>query len=127
MSDIVDDPVLDPALKEILDREAEPKKGYVYCAVCSHVVSHVDERIEVNGSHCHEFMNPHGFQFEIGCYRQALGCTISGDRTAADTWFMGYQWRYTSCTECHQHLGWIFDNHAADTFYGLILDRVQTD
>ena len=133
MIDVVDKPRqagLDPKLKALLDDEEEAKKGYVYCGLCSHVVSHVDQQTEMRGSFDHRFVNPYGFEFHLGCYAEALGCAISGDATAADTWFPGYQWRHATCEECTQHLGWYFSrqNSAEDHhFYGLILDRIQTD
>lgn len=129
MIDVVDKPRqagLDPRLKAVLDDEEAQKRGYVYCGLCSHPVSHVDEQIEMHGSFDHHFVNPYGFEFHLGCYQEALGCAISGDPTAADTWFPGYRWRHATCESCSQHLGWYFaqENHH---FYGLILDRIQTD
>ncbi len=130
MIDVVDKPrqgTLDPKLEALLDDETHPKKGYVYCAVCSHVVSHIDQRIEVGGSHEHDFVNPYGFRFHIGCYADALGCALSGEPVAADTWFPGFKWRHATCEECRQHLGWYFANAAESSFYGLVTDRIQTD
>jgi hypothetical protein len=118
---------LDPGLKEVVEDDAETKKGFVYCALCSHVVSHIDQRTEVNGSHDHYFVNPHGLEFHVGCYEEALGCAISGQPTAADTWFPGFHWHIATCEECNIHLGWLFANAEASSFYGLILDRIQTD
>jgi hypothetical protein len=130
MIDVRDKPrqaTLDPKLKELLDDDTEAKKGFVYCGLCSHVVSHIEQRIEVNGSHDHNFVNPYGVEFHVGCFDEALGCAISGQPTAADTWFPGFRWRLASCEECTTHLGWLFANADAYTFYGLILDRIQTD
>ncbi len=133
MSDVVDKPRqadLDPKLREVLESD-QPDRNYVYCAQCSHVISSARERIEVGGSHTHHFTNPYGFAFHLGCFRQALGCAISGAPTAADTWFPGFRWRYASCENCNQHLGWYFASDAGgdgqDSFYGLILNRVQQD
>lgn len=129
MIDTVDKPrqgTLDPKLASMVEDALHEKKGYVYCAVCSHVVSHVDHRIVVNGSHDHHFTNPHGFRFHVGCYAEALGCAISGDPMAADTWFPGFRWRLAACEECRQHLGWFFASPDAN-FYGLVVDRIQTD
>jgi hypothetical protein len=117
---------LDPKLASLLEDELHEQKGYVYCAVCSHVVSHVDHRIVVNGSHDHHFVNPHGFRFHVGCYAEALGCSVSGDPMAADTWFPGFRWQLAACEECRQHLGWFFVSSDAN-FFGLVVDRIQTD
>ena len=128
MIDTVDEErqALDPKLKAILSPDEEEAKGYLYCAKCSHVIGRADDRIEVNGAFQHRLTNPAGITFDLGCYRDALGSTIAGERQAADSWFAGYLWRYASCAACGEHLGWYFDT-SDHFFYGLILDRVQSD
>ena len=117
---------LDPKLRSMLEIDQNEDKDFIYCAQCSHVVTNRSERFEKNGSHAHFFTNPHGFQFHVGCFKNALGCDISGAPEAADTWFMGYFWRLASCSNCHSHLGWFFSDAAeADYFYGLILDAIR--
>ena len=108
------------------EKQRQEDKGYVYCATCSAVLASHTDRIEVNGSHDHTCTNPHGFTFHLGCYAQALGCSISGQPMAADTWFAGFQWRLATCSECSVHLGWYFERQE-DFFYGLILDRIQQE
>jgi len=117
---------LDPKLKDLLQESEGSDGGFVYCALCSHVIARQADRIEVNGAHAHLLTNPHGFRFNVGCFSNALGCAISGDREAADSWFEGFCWRICSCEECHAHLGWYFDR-GEHYFYGLILSNVQTD
>jgi len=117
---------LDPELEAIVERETRDSGGFVYCAACSSVIARSDDRIEVNGRHQHRCTNPYGFVFDLGCFAEALGCALSGERTAADTWFPGFQWRYASCDQCQRHLGWYFDSEGR-YFYGLILDRIQSD
>ena len=117
---------LDPKLKEIVDDDTDNKGEFVYCAVCSNVIARQSDRIEMSGSHDHNFTNPFGIEFHLGCYSDALGCAISGERVAADTWFPGFQWRFANCAECQRHLGWYFDR-ANEFFYGLIIDRIQHD
>ena len=128
MIDVIDKErqALDPKLKAILDEEKKEEKGYLYCATCSHVIGRVDDRIEVNGSFQHTLTNPAGITFNLGCFRDALGSALSGERQAADSWFPGFLWRYAACAECSEHLGWYFDN-ADNYFYGLILNRIQSD
>ncbi len=116
---------LDPALKPVVDDVSAAERDFLHCALCSAVVSRLANAIEVNGSHHHHCVNPHGFEFEVGCFNEALGCSISGERQHADSWFAGFQWRFASCSECQQHLGWYFDREG-EYFYGLILDRVQS-
>lgn len=128
MSEIKDPPssTLDPKLSSMLDMQDTEDKNFVYCATCSNILTQADCKIEVNGSFQHTFTNPHNFTFNIGCFNQALGCDISGEPHAADSWFYGFVWRIASCAECHNHLGWYFSRRD-DYFYGLILDRIQED
>lgn len=123
----VDQPqdILDPDLKSKLGITDEDPGDYIFCAACSHVISSSSQRIDVQGSHDHHFVNPHGFNFHVGCFAQALGCDISGGYEAADSWFMGYVWQIASCAGCHGHLGWYFSSQRGEPFYGLILDRLQ--
>ncbi len=114
---------LDPALTELLQ---DPATGqYLVCGLCSHVITQAAHAMDVNGAHQHNCTNPHGFEYLVGCYAQALGCDIKGERNHADSWFPGYQWRLASCGDCQQHLGWYFDT-ADDFFYGLITERLHS-
>lgn len=125
MIDVVDKPgqALDPALARSLDKASEPKRDYLHCAACTAVISQQGNAMEVNGAHQHFCTNPHGFQFRVGCFSDALGCTISGGREHADSWFPGFYWQIASCSDCSGHLGWYFDSDG-EYFYGLILDRI---
>jgi len=131
MTDVVhkERQTLDPGLKNLLEREEQAARDFIYYGIYSTVIGKGSDRIEVNDSHDHRFTNPYGFLFHIGCFSQALGCNIAGTPEAADSWFMGYQWRIASCSECQRHLGWYFDRIEPgaenDFFYGLILDRIQ--
>ena len=116
---------LDPKLREIVDRAKEDQKDFLVCAMCSHVIASKSDRMEVRGSHDHWFTNPVGLKFHVGCFTAALGCAISGDRIAADTWFPGFRWRLASCESCNVHMGWYFDSQPEQYFYGLILDNIQ--
>lgn len=115
---------LDPRLKAILDREADESRDYLVCATCSHVIARPSDRIDVNGGHTHHFTNPYGLEFNVGCFSEALGCAITGNPVAADTWFPGFRWRLANCEECQRHLGWYFDREGL-YFYGLVLDYIQ--
>lgn len=120
--------IMDPRLKSMLETEETNDKNYIYCATCSHVITTAGLKIAVNGNHSHYFTNPHGIDYNVGCFANALGCAISGSPEAADSWFMGYFWRVASCEQCHAHLGWYFTRPSgADYFYGLILDHIQED
>lgn len=129
MPEVIDettqDSGLDPALKTLVQDPQADEQDYLFCAACSAVISRRSAALEINGSHEHFCTNPHGFDFHIGCFSEALGCAIAGEREHADSWFPGFRWRYASCSECQQHLGWYFDQPGA-YFYGLILERVQS-
>lgn len=131
MIDVVDKErqALDPKLKGLIDQESEEEKDFIYCGTCSSIIGRRTDRIDVNGSHDHRFTNPYGYQYHIGCFAEALGCSLSGAPEAADTWFYGYFWRLAACGDCQRHIGWYFDGANADSgnrfFYGLILDRIQ--
>ncbi len=95
----------------------------IVCRACGFAVCHPDDAITVSGAHRHTFANPHGIVFEIGCFRNAPGCTRVGEASDDFTWFAGYRWRIAICAGCHRHLGWRFEG-TGDSFHGLILDRL---
>lgn len=123
---VVRQDILDPKLKSIGDEETRPKEGFLFCVACSHVIGHVSDRIEVNGSFEHTCANPYGYVHRFGCHREAHGCAISGDEHSADSWFLGFSWRLAVCGNCATHMGWLFEKTGSH-FFGLILDRIQVD
>ena len=114
----------DLGLAEVVDESTRPKEGFLFCTACSHLVGHVDDRIEVRGSFVHTCTNPYGYLHHFGCHRDAPGCAISGPPHSADSWFTGFRWRLATCGNCDTHLGWLFER-SGEHFYGLILDRIQ--
>lgn len=96
----------------------------IVCAVCNHPITTVADRIDVAGAHEHLFVNPAGFQYRIGCYRTAPGCTHVGPPEAAFSWFPGFDWQLAACARCRAHLGWVYRN-AGEEFHGLITDRLK--
>ena len=131
MSEITD-VTLDPALASMLDLSPADDKGYLRCSACHAVITQASARTEVGGRHDHQLVNPHGFEFHVGCFTEALGCDLSGEPQAADSWFMGYEWSIASCAECGLHMGWLFTRAIgkptdAEYFYGLILDRLVSN
>ena len=122
---------LDPALKSLLKTTSSDDNRFLYCTQCSHLLARAADATEIAGSHHHFCTNPHGIDFDVYCYSEALGSTISGPPTGADSWFAGHTWRFATCTGCTTHLGWLFETaagHDSPThFYGLIADRFQID
>lgn len=99
------------------------KEPWLRCARCEARVCRESARISINGAHTHEFMNPAGLRFSVGCFSSAEGCIGDGDRSTVWTWFPGYAWEIECCRTCSSHLGWSF--HSSASFYGLILDRLK--
>ena len=93
------------------------------CRACGEPVTSEDQRVEIEGRHVHRRTNPAGFEFELGCFRQAVGTVGVGVPTLEHTWFAGFTWRYSICRGCSSHLGWLFEG-PAPSFHGLILDRL---
>ncbi len=117
---------LDPTLRKLLEDAPSSGPERDPCVQCRHVLARAQDATTVQGSHHHFCTNPHGIDFNVCCYSQALGCAISCQPTGADSWFAGYTWRFATCSECNVHLGWLFET-ADSHFYGLVRERIQLD
>jgi hypothetical protein len=80
--------------------------------------------LAVAGAHEHRFVNPHGFLFQVGCFREAPGCAPEGGEHEEYTWFPGWRWQIARCAGCAAHLGWAFVGRDP-RFHGLVLDRLR--
>lgn len=111
---------------EVLAQDAEQpeEKAYILCRQCRQAVTRSEERISTQGAHRHTFANPHGLVFEIGCFRDCMGCGYAGAASDEFSWFAGYRWRVCFCSHCLTHLGWLFSSTGGDGFHGLILERL---
>jgi len=118
------DSALKPSIKRDPKEQDTDSRKYLLCRNCHQIISSPSERIEVQGSHKHTFANPQGIIFEIGCFKNALGCNYSGVPTDEYTWFRGFRWRVALCGHCLTHLGWLFMSSANSSFNGLILNRL---
>lgn len=125
------DALAERELESLLEDKVEKSKDRdpLICAACGERITSIRERVAMNGTHSHTFTNPHGFTFDIGCFRSAPGCKPLGEATQAWTWFPGYAWRMAVCGGCGAHLGWGYEpapaNAEAGGFFGLILDRLS--
>lgn len=122
------DPQIEKKRKENADARLAEKtrqEKRLFCAACRRPVTHLDERIHVQGGHEHRCTNPHGITYHIGCFREANGCAAIGEATLEYTWFRGYAWRIALCGHCRTHLGWRFEN-AEEYFHGLISERLTS-
>lgn len=118
----------DSGLKPVAEKEPKEQDTengkYLLCLNCLQIISSPTERIEIQGSHKHTFANPQGIVYEIGCFRNAVGCGYTGIPTNEYTWFRGFSWRVALCGLCHTHLGWLFTSSGSTSFNGLILNRL---
>ncbi len=106
-------------------RERERDERAIVCAACAAPITSASHRMVSHGAHEHRFMNPAGLVFHIGCFDQAIGCTIVGPASREYAWFPGFAWRLALCGQCHVQLGWHFRDDAGDGFFGLILARLR--
>lgn len=109
--------------REDIEIEDENEK-VIRCAACGARVTHERERLTMNGSHEHEFMNPSGIRFVIQCFANASGCASEGEPSSVWSWFPGFAWQAEVCRACSAHLGWSF--HGTRTFYGLVKERLAS-
>jgi len=96
----------------------------IVCANCGNPITTSGDITTVDGKHIHKFANPSGITFEIGCFSSADGCAVLVDSTTEATWFEGFSWSGSLCSNCFSHLGWFYE--AGDNiFFGLILDNLS--
>ena len=92
---------------------------------CRNHITGARAKIEMRGRHAHVFANPAGVVFGVGCFSIAPGCRNQGEMTGEFSWFPGYDWRFSLCSQCRTHLGWYFQSGNGNGFYGLILDHLD--
>ncbi len=112
------------AVEDKTEEEEQEKDDYLLCRQCHHIITSLEEHVEINGAHQHAFANPHGIVFEIGCFKSAFGCGYTGPATDEFSWFNGFKWRIAICGKCIAHIGWLFVSSGDVSFNGLILDRL---
>ncbi|MCA9521897.1 MAG: hypothetical protein KC609_13025 [Myxococcales bacterium] len=106
------------------DAAEKRRDSYLRCDRCRHPITLVSAAIRVDGQHLHHVVNPHGFEYRIGCFRVAPGCRAEGPRVEAFSWFQGYDWQIAHCESCAEHLGWRYECDG-DAFFGLIRDKLS--
>jgi hypothetical protein len=122
---IVTGTVLLPGGGEAPSSSTDEEK-WVRCAACSARLAPISARLEVNGAHEHEFLNPAGLRFVVACFAVAPGCKLVGEPSSVWSWFPGRAWQIALCGACGEHVGWSFHAPASPPFYGLVRDRVVT-
>ena len=95
----------------------------ILCLLCNNLITNQNNQIIINQSHKHVFANPHGIVFEIGCFKEAFGCTTLHESSNEFSWFSGFRWQIAVCRSCSNHLGWYFTK-SSNFFFGLILEKL---
>lgn len=96
----------------------------IRCRSCKAAVTGRDHAFRLGASDQHSFINPHGLQYRVRCYRNAPGCDLHGRPTADHSWFHGYRWQLAFCCDCTEHLGWHYQRGEQDAFYALIITKL---
>jgi len=115
-------------LLEILEEQAvqsrEGKGYYLHCRECGHRITMFTETMRVDNQHRFMVVSPSNNRFQIGCFRDALGCSIHGHPDSTHSWFEGYAWCFAHCGNCESHLGWYYQSLKQEYFFGLMIDRL---
>jgi hypothetical protein len=111
----------------LLDRAPVSQEGArLLCRACRSPITSESELVPIEGHRLHHRTNPHGIEFEFGCFRSAPGAEVCGQPTSDFSWFAGYAWSFSMCRSCDGHLGWHFEGREP-SFHGLILDRLTSE
>ena len=116
-----EDGLITVALDEVEEKGEEEEA--ILCGFCQSAITDTTNQIAMNGAHSHIFANPHGYVFEIGCYKRATGCLTSLESSPEFSWFSGYLWKIALCRNCSNHLGWYFFSNTS-SFFGLIQENL---
>lgn len=103
---------------------ATEEEEWVRCRACGARLAPERARLDVNGAHEHEFMNPSGLRFVVACFGAAPGCMPEGERSSVWTWFPGRAWQIALCKGCGVHVGWSFHADDSAPFHALMRDRI---
>jgi len=123
MHDSITNP-LEQLLPALQHHTAMSYRELILCRFCHAAITTQRAELQVERQHQHRFINPQGTQFLIGCFTLAPGCDISGSATSEYSWFKGYTWQIARCTDCGEHLGWLYQSGESDQFFGLIIDKL---
>uniref|UniRef100_A0A8D8L012 Protein cereblon n=1 Tax=Culex pipiens TaxID=7175 RepID=A0A8D8L012_CULPI len=105
---------------------------YFMCKRCSNEIGSYNDLFAmskqgVQTSYC----NPSGFVHEtLTIYKTRENSTFTTERPSTEfSWFPGYSWQITLCSNCRNHLGWKFvatkKNYLPKSFYGLSGNSIQ--
>lgn len=101
----------------------EEGKPPILCRRCGQEITLVEHAITIGGRHEHTFTNPANVTYQIGCFSSASGCVIYGTPVFEYTWFSGFAWSVSLCSNCFLHMGWYYQS-AETGFFGLIMTNL---
>lgn len=104
--------------------EREQVDPWKRCIKCENRITTELEKISVQGSFLHTFLNPAGKIYDIGCFKKAVGYLEIGTASTEWSWFENCQWKIVICNSCTEHLGWIYYESDKNGFFGLILEKL---
>jgi hypothetical protein len=93
-----------------ISKEEKDKKSKTYlCARCGAVITHSAANVRINGATDHSFVNPVGIQCIFLTFIDCDNVDVHEDLFLEHSWFPAYGWRFLTCGNCAQHLGWKYD------------------
>ncbi len=124
-------PPLDPTSEAEVEDALAPEEDtpVLVCRHCRIPITTEDAVFSVTeGGAVQVFPNPSGWLRKIFTVRTAENLVAASAPTTDFTWFAGYAWTIVVCAGCGSHLGWQYDDVAAQTlarFYGLLVAEIE--
>ena len=87
--------------------------GTLNCVNCQQTIAHPKHAFSLLDTNIiGTFVNPSGAVMQVATFEKvenenAILCI--GECVTEHSWFQGYGWTMTCCSQCHTHLGWRFD------------------
>jgi hypothetical protein len=114
---------MDVPITDVSDKTGlSGKANKLVCHICVSRITDAAERTSIEGRNTHCRTNPAGFTYTFDCYINAPGCAVFGSPSREHTWFVNHTWQLAVCSQCGEHLGWLFKGESR--FFGLIRGRV---
>uniref|UniRef100_A0A1Q3FA94 Protein cereblon n=1 Tax=Culex tarsalis TaxID=7177 RepID=A0A1Q3FA94_CULTA len=105
---------------------------YFICKRCSNEIGSYNDVFAMSKQGVQtSFCNPSGFVHDtLTIYKTRENSTFTTERPSTEfSWFPGYSWQITLCSNCRNHLGWKFvatkKNYLPKSFYGLSGNSIQ--
>jgi len=81
----------------------------VYCIACHQTIANLTDVIamsEVGPSNV--FVNASGYVHDMMTVKKVWNVQLQGDPTVEHSWFPGYAWTLAHCSNCLEHVGWLY-------------------